>query len=63
MCDLRITISTTKANQTRMSPTSTHSRSSMDLIHNNTMNIGGMSIADYIFAEVTEMSGQYNINA
>ena len=31
-CDLRITISTTKANQTRMSPTETHSRSSMDLV-------------------------------
>ena len=32
-CDLRITISTTKANQTRMLSTATHSRSSMDLIH------------------------------
>ena len=29
----------------------------------DTMNVGGMSIAEYIFAEVTDMSGQYNSNA
>ena len=59
-------------------PTATHSRSSIASIKcqvfyfKSTMNIGGMSIADYTFAEVTEVSVQelrklkpqvYNINA
>ena len=68
-CDLRITFSTTKANQARMSPLATHSRSSTDPVQcqvfysMNTMNIGGMSIADYTLADVPDVSEQNNINA
>ena len=74
-CDLRITISTTKANQ---APTKANgsifkikygSGTVSDFYSNN---IGGMSITDYTFAEVSDVSGQeqrksksqvYNINA
>ena len=68
-CDLRITISTRKANQ---APTKTNgsifkikygSGTVSDFYSNNTLNIGCMSITDYTFADETDVSGQYNINA
>ena len=54
-----------------MKPTTTvtYSRSSPALIKcqvfysKDTVKIGGMSIADYIFADVTDVSGQDNTNA
>ena len=71
LCDLRITNSTTKANQARMKPTTTvtYSRSSPALIKcqvfysKDTVKIGGVSIADYTFAAVTNVSVQDNTNA
>ena len=69
LCDLRITNSSTKANQARMKPTVTYSRSSITPIKcqvfysKDTVKIGGMSIAEYIFADVTDVSGQDNTNA
>ena len=60
---VRITISTTKANQ---APTKTNGsivKIKSDFYYKNTMNIGGMSITEYTFADVTDVSGQYNINA
>ena len=58
-------------NQARMKPTTTvtYSRSSPALIKcqvfysKDTVKIGGMSVADYIFADVTDVSGQDNSNA
>ena len=63
--------SSTKANQARMMSTTTvtYSRPSPALIKcqvfysKDTVKIGGMSIADYIFADVTDVSGQDNTNA
>ena len=52
-----------------MKTTVTYSRSSPALIKcqvfysNDTVKIGGMSIAEYIFADVTDVSGQDNTNA
>ena len=49
--------------------TVTYSRSSITLIKcqvfysKDTVKIGGMSIADYIFTDVTDVSGQDNTNA
>ena len=59
-CDgSQVTISTTKANQAPTSPTAAQSRSSTARVQcqMDTVNIGGVSIADYTFAEVTNVSG------
>ena len=66
---VRITISTIKAIQ---APTKTNgsifktkygSGTVSDFYSKNTLNIGRMSITDYTFADVTDVSRQYNINA
>ena len=68
-CDLRITIFTTKANQ---APAKTNgsifkikcgSGTVSDFYSKNTLNNGGMSITDFTFADVTDVSGQCNINS
>ena len=52
-----------------MKTTVTYSRSSpalikcQDFYSNDTVKIGGMPIAEYIFADVTDVSGQDNTNA